>query len=299
MKKLLYEDVKKVFSDVGCELLDREYTSSSKPLKYRCNCGNISTVYLQGFKRGRRCKKCYYSRKNHHALSLKNVQKFFKDNGCVLLSKKYINNKTKLDYICGCGEKSSISFTNFQNGKRCKRCGIDKFKESKKLKCSEVKLFFSDNGCVLLEQEYKGCQFPMKYTCVCKRESVINFSDFKNGHRCKKCAIEKNIGKGNPNWNSNLTDEERKIKRFYPEYKKWRTDIYVKDDYTCQRCSQRGGVLNAHHILNYSSNKELRTKISNGITLCDCCHKKFHFIYGKKDNNKAQLNSFLKKDFVL
>ena len=62
---------------------------------------------------------------------------------------------------------------------------------------------------------------------------------------------------------------------------------------TYQKCSQKGEKLNAHHILNYSTHKELRLKKSNGITFCKKCHKQFHIKYGIKNNNRIQLDKFL------
>lgn len=52
--------------------------------------------------------------------------------------------------------------------------------------------------------------------------------------------------------------------------------------------------LNAHHIRNYSSDKENRFNVNNGITLCVDCHKEFHHRYGNKNNSYEQLKVFLK-----
>ena len=65
-----------------------------------------------------------------------------------------------------------------------------------------------------------------------------------------------------------------------PEYRRWRKEVYKRDDYTCQICGKRGGNLNAHHIEHFSKNKKLRTDINNRITLCEECHKYIH--RGKK-----------------
>ena len=67
-----------------------------------------------------------------------------------------------------------------------------------------------------------------------------------------------------------------KSERFTPKYKKWRTDVFERDEYTCQHCNQVGGKLNTHHIKPYKEFKELRTVLENGITLCYECHKKEH-----------------------
>lgn len=112
-------------------------------------------------------------------------------------------------------------------------------------------------------------------------------------HECYSEWMSENlIGENSPSWNPNITDEERKIKRQYPEYIQWRKDVYERDNYTCQKCNIRGNRLNAHHIESYANNKELRTNLENGITLCKDCHKDFHCIYGH-NNNKEQFIKFM------
>lgn len=61
-----------------------------------------------------------------------------------------------------------------------------------------------------------------------------------------------------------------------PEYKKWRMKVFQRDNFTCQICGQVGGKLNAHHIKSFAKYKKLRTVVSNGITLCEKCHKQLH-----------------------
>tara|TARA_Y100000310_G_C20518222_1_gene732294 strand:+ start:340 stop:819 length:480 start_codon:yes stop_codon:yes gene_type:complete len=58
------------------------------------------------------------------------------------------------------------------------------------------------------------------------------------------------------------------------EYKEWRKKVYQRDNYTCQECNTRGGVLNADHIKPFSLYPSLRFKVDNGRTLCVSCHKK-------------------------
>lgn len=55
----------------------------------------------------------------------------------------------------------------------------------------DVKQYFSDNGCELLEEEYKSILIPLSYKCICGEISKIRFSEFKNGIRCRFCANNK------------------------------------------------------------------------------------------------------------
>ena len=100
-------------------------------------------------------------------------------------------------------------------------------------------------------------------------------------------------GDKHPKWNAELTDEERMIKRAYPEYTEWRTQVFERDKYTCQTCGDdKGGNLVAHHLNGYNWDKKTRIDINNGITLCESCHDDFYSIYGYGDNNIFQFAQY-------
>ena len=225
--------------------------------------------------------------------TLEYIKGYFEEQGCELLEKEYKGSRIKMKYRCSCGDISKMSFGNFKAGYRCKRCGYKKSREKQKLMLKYIKNYFEEHKCVLLETEYINCKTKMRYICNCKNINKISFSNFQKGRRCKKCGIEKTPGENNHNYNFNLTNEERLLSRNYSEYSTWRTNVYERDDYTCQKCFQKGVHLNAHHIENYSSNKKLRINKNNGITICKSCHKEFHKIYGRKNNTRQQLDEFL------
>ena len=88
-------------------------------------------------------------------------------------------------------------------------------------------------------------------------------------------------------WKGGLTSLTRGIRHCF-EYRQWRSDVFTRDDFTCQKCGRRGGDLEAHHYPKKFSKilKDYRIKIleqalaceelwniNNGRTLCKKCHR--------------------------
>lgn len=80
-------------------------------------------------------------------------------------------------------------------------------------------------------------------------------------------------------WRGGKTEENKKIRRSL-EYRLWRDAVFIRDNYTCVFCGNRGGKLDPDHIKPFSLFPELRFAIDNGRTLCRECHKKTD-TYGK------------------
>lgn len=72
------------------------------------------------------------------------------------------------------------------------------------------------------------------------------------------------------------------------ENRQWRSNVFIRDNFTCQICGIRGGRLNAHHIKSFSlviEENNIKSiegilccaklwDINNGTTLCESCHRK-------------------------
>ena len=181
-RKLTFEFVQKTFEDNGCKLLETEYVNSLMPMSYICKCGNKSKIIFNSFQQGHRCASCAGSEKH----TFEFVKKTFEDNGCKLLTNKYVNNKMLMTYICKCGNKSKINFDSFKRGRRCIKCG-----GKEKHTFEFVKKTFEDNGCTLLETEYVNNQTHMSYICKNGHKSSVIFNHFQQGKRCVTCYLEK------------------------------------------------------------------------------------------------------------
>ena len=88
-------------------------------------------------------------------------------------------------------------------------------------------------------------------------------------------------GENNPRWNGGKSTPQQKI-RMSLEWKLWRSEVFERDNYTCQECGASGVYIEPHHIIPVRSNKEdTLFNINNGITLCRPCHIK---TFGKESS---------------
>lgn len=234
-------------------------------------------------------------------LSYEEVKQAFESRGCILISEKYVRSKDKLKFKCTCGRISEIAFDKFRRGQLCGGCKGERNAKRTKYSIEYVRKVFEKGGCKLLTSEYKNNKQKMQYECECGMVSEISLSKFLAGQRCLKCKSrkisEKLSGPNHPLYKPEKTDEERIRDRKYPEYYEWRRSVYERDDYTCQNCFEKGGRINAHHIEAYSKNMELRTDVSNGITLCEDCHKQYHEDFYRNDATEGTFLEYMRGEY--
>jgi len=120
MKKYVLEFIKRNFEDEGYTLLSNKYINSDQKLKYICPQGHSHTIRARHWVRGIRCPYCDGQGK----LTLEFVKDEFKKEKYILLATKYINARTKLNYICSKGHYNNIAWHHWKSGYRCPECAI-------------------------------------------------------------------------------------------------------------------------------------------------------------------------------
>ena len=135
-----------------------------------------------------------------------------------------------------------------------------------------------------------------------RQKTVDELAKLSVAHRGIKFSLEhcaslsanhrEQHGELNPSWKGGITPEQAMI-RTGDDYAVWRTSVFNRDAFACQKCGQVGGRLRAHHMDCFSDFPEKRMDVNNGIALCASCHTKLHREYGTKHNRKWQTDEFL------
>jgi hypothetical protein len=88
----------------------------------------------------------------------------------------------------------------------------------------------------------------------------------------KQSHIKRVLAGLHNNYKGGVTSENERQRKSC-EYKMWREFVFKRDNYVCQSCGQRGGDLEADHVMSFAEYPELRLDKLNGQTLCKECHK--------------------------
>jgi len=107
-----------------------------------------------------------------------------------------------------------------------------------------------------------------------KKMAILRTGRMHNKESKRKMSLSQ-AGENHPNWKGGITPGYRRIRNL-AKYKQWRSDVFARDNYTCQICDSRGGTINAHHIQSFADAIEYRFNVDNGKTLCGPCHRDLH-----------------------
>ncbi len=113
------------------------------------------------------------------------MKSYFDEEGCILLSKDYINSHEKLEYICVCGTFDSKNFNNFRNGQRCINCKRNKVSSknhwSWKLEKNDIRVHDLIKGSLKSLYSYKNKSYNLlSYTAKDLQERIQSHDNWIN-----------------------------------------------------------------------------------------------------------------------
>lgn len=120
-KILSYQQIRQFVEQQGYVLLSKQYKNCKAKLDIQCDKGHQYKATWDSFKQGNRCPYC--ARK---IVDYQQIKRFVEQQGYALLSKRYKNCKTKLDFQCDKGHRYKARWNDFQQGYRCPTCNESK-----------------------------------------------------------------------------------------------------------------------------------------------------------------------------
>ena len=184
-KKLSIEDCKKVAKARGGKCLSKKYISIRYKMKWTCDKGHIwesKFINIRGSKnkKGTWCPTCSGSLK----LSLKDAHKYACGRNGKCLSKKYTNNRTKMQWECMDGHIWKATLDSVQQGKWCPVCSGNVPKPYR-----EIKEIIYNKGGKIVVGKYTDSYSVLSIECgKCKHVWDTTLRRIKKNCWCPKCA---------------------------------------------------------------------------------------------------------------
>lgn len=184
-RKLTYDYVVKAFAEEGYTLLSKNYKNSWTVLDYICPKGHKYSIKWNKWNDGRRCPYCSKNGRVRN-VSMEYIREEFKREGYTLLSKKYVDCYTKLNYICPNGHKYSTSWDAWKSkGNRCGICS-----SNAKLTTEFVREEFMKENYELIG-DYVKAHGKLKFRCNNGHLNTTTWASWYEGIRCSICSGKK------------------------------------------------------------------------------------------------------------
>ena len=272
-----------------------KYVSESKEVKiFHEKCGKSFSVRPKYFREIKMCIKCVATPNPSQSEYQERVN--ILSNSEYKVIGEYVGENTKvLKQHTVCGFEWEVSPSHFKFGKRCPKCS-GRVRKTPEYFRKEIWEKVGDEYEV--RSDYKNAHTKVSFfhnSEICGGNVFkMTPTDFLRGRRCPACADVARSGENHWNYNPNLTEEDRMRRDMQNgEIRKWRDAVYARDEYTCQKCNETGTKLNAHHLNSWDRHPDDRFELSNGVTLCEPCHRTFHMTYGYGSNTAKQFADYI------
>lgn len=182
MGKLKLDFVREKFELEGYKLLSLDYTNGKIKLDYSCPKGHKHSMRFDNFRAGKRCPTCMRVVKP----SIEYIREKMLQEGYVLITDKYVNNRQKLDYICKNKHIHHVSWSEWYSANsRCPYCS-----KNAKIKIEDIRESMIKEGYTLLSKEYINAHTHLEYICPNDHTNKITWSNWNSKRKfgCPQCS---------------------------------------------------------------------------------------------------------------
>lgn len=172
--------IRNFIGEQGYQLLSSYVNCKTKLLLKCCN-GHEYKATWEKFKQGCRCPYCARVK-----VTYQQVKQFIEEQGYKLLSKQYVNCKTKLLLQCPNRHKYMVTWNNFHSrGVRCNVCA------GQIVTYEQVKDFLEQRKYKLLSKDYTNAHVKLLVQCDKNHRYDASWGNLKQGYGCPKCKESK------------------------------------------------------------------------------------------------------------
>jgi hypothetical protein len=191
-KKLTIDQIQAAAKKLGGECLTKRYVNSANRIWLRCKNNHTWSSTGARLRRGAWCSSCAGNVKK----TIKEMRAIARKNHGLCLSKRYINSKTKLRWLCSEGHRFSLEPASLRVGGWCQKCAIARRVDRTRfgLKAIQNLAKVRDGKC--LSREYVDNKSPLLWKCRFGHKWEASSGNVKNQKTwCRICAGKKPVKK--------------------------------------------------------------------------------------------------------
>jgi hypothetical protein len=155
------------------------YIDARTPLWWECKMGHRWIAKPNSIQQGRWCPYCAGRRR----LTIEDMHTTAARSGGKCLSRRYVNNATKLMWQCDCGHKWRATPGNVRAGKWCPKCA-----GHIKLTMKEMYSIAKAKGGKCLSSQYTNNETNLKWKCAKSHTWLATPASLRSGSWCRVCA---------------------------------------------------------------------------------------------------------------
>ncbi len=178
-------EMQKIAESRGGKCISKEYFNAITKMRWKCKKGHVWEARPQDIKRGTWCPPCSGNIK----LTIKEMQKIAKSRGGSCLSNIYINNETKLKWLCKEGHAWGAIPNSIKRGTWCNVCSsLNTGQKLLKYTIEDMQIIANLRKGKCLSEKYFGAFRKLWWQCNEEHQWEAIPSNIKRGWWCPYCA---------------------------------------------------------------------------------------------------------------
>lgn len=187
--KLTIQGMKELARRRGGRCLSTEYIDSHTKLSWRCKKRHEWDATPNNVKSGCWCPRCAATtRAVKQKRSIEDMREIAAQMGGRCLSRKYVNNHTKLRWRCAAGHEWTGIPLNVRKGEWCPKCGAARAADKRRSSIEVMRALASGRGGECLSEKYVNSGKKLRWRCGEGHEWEATPRDVKAGSWCPECS---------------------------------------------------------------------------------------------------------------
>jgi len=182
------KSLQKISKKKGGFCLSEKYLGTLAKLSWQCSYGHTWEATPSSIRSGYWCPKCAGKQK----LSIEEMREVAKKYNGECLSKKYINNRTKLEWRCVNGHTWKATASDVRAGHWCLKCSAQKIAEKvRKYDIADMEKVANKKQGKCLSKKFLSIHKKLMWQCLNKHKWMAQPANVMRGSWCPICAKDR------------------------------------------------------------------------------------------------------------